>query len=153
MNLGKTSLFVIAALSIVMVSNSFAQGYSGRRNPSHDRARAHDQTRAMERMQATRNARAKKEYVASLESRLIATIHTPDSIAPIVITRIDDFMIILSALSSEAFNVEPGIHEIVVAPRSDPTNGQMVTIEVKPGVNYYIGWHESEPAIWREEAN
>ncbi|MCZ6559904.1 MAG: hypothetical protein O6931_03305 [Gammaproteobacteria bacterium] len=153
MNLGKTSLFVIAAFSIVMVSNSFAQGYSRRHDPSHDAARMHDQARALERLQATRNARAKKDYVASLESQLIVITHTPDSIAPIVITQIDDTMIILSALSSEAFNVAPGIHEIVVAPRSDPTNGQMVTIDVKPGVKYYIGWHESEPAIWREEAN
>ena len=153
MNIGKTSLFVIAALSIVMASKGFGQGYSGRRDPSHDAARMHDRLRALERMQTISNARAEKDDVASSESQLIVTTHTPDSIAPIVITQIDDNMIILSSLSWEAFDVEPGVHEIVVAPRSDPTNGQKVTIDVKPGVGYYIGWHEFEPAIWWEESN
>jgi hypothetical protein len=153
MNNRKTSLFVIAAFSIVMVSNSFAQGYSGRRDRSHDRAWAHDAARALERLQTVRNTRAEKDYVVSSESQLIVTTQTPDSIAPIVITQIDDVTIIWSSLSLESFDVEPGVHEIVVAPRSDPTNGQMVTIDVEPGVRYYIGWHESEPAIWWEESN
>ncbi|MCZ6499854.1 MAG: hypothetical protein O6946_06655 [Gammaproteobacteria bacterium] len=153
MNNRKTSLFVIAAFSIVMVSNSFAQGYSLRRDRSHDRARLHETTRAFERLQTIENTRVEKDYVVSSESQLIVTTQTPDSIAPIVITQIDDVMIIWSSLTLESFDVEPGVHEIVVAPRSDPTNGQMVTIDVEPGVRYYIGWHESEPAIWWEESN
>ena len=153
MNIRKASLVVIAVFSLAMVSNSFAQGLSGQDRGAHRTARMHDQTRALARMQATRNARAEEDYVASTKSQLIVTTHTPDSIEPIVITQIDDHMIILSALSWEAIDVEPGIHEIVVAPRSDPTNEQKVTIEVEPGVGYYIGWHESEPAIWWEESN
>ena len=156
MNIRKLSLFVIAAFSIVMVSNSFAQagGYSGTTGRGmHNAARIHDEVRALERIQAIKRARAAKNYVASTESQLIVTTHTPDTIAPIFITQIDDLVIILSPLALESFDVEPGVHSIVVAPRSDPTNGEKVTIDVKPGVRYYIGWHESEPAIWWEESN
>ncbi len=152
MNIRKTSLFVIAAFSIVMVSNSFAQGYSGRRHTSHDQARMHDAARALERVQTFKRANEARDNVASTWSQLIVTTHTPDTIAPIFITQIDDLVIILSPLALESFEVEPGVHSIVVAPRSDPTKGEKVTIDVKPGVRYYIGWHESEPAIWREEA-
>ncbi len=160
MNIRKTSLFVIAAFSVVIVSNSFAQGYSGRHGrPSHNAARLHDEMRALERLQAKKAQEEKQrldsgsDFTASLESQLIVTTLTPDSIAPVIITQIDDLMINSTPSSLELYDVEPGVHAIVVALRSDPTNGERVTIDVKPGVRYYIGWHESEPAIWREEAN
>ncbi len=172
MNMRKISLFVIAAFSIAMVTNSFAQTRDIRRakhaprpqntaerdsgpqhRSAHRAARMNDRERTMERMQDINKSMAAPDYASSSGAQLVVTTHTPDSIAPIVITQIDDHKIILSALPLESFDVEPGVHAIVVAPRSDPTNGERVTIDVQPGVRYYIGWHESEPALWREEGN
>ena len=90
-------------------------------------------------------------------SYLIVTTHTPGSVTPIIIQQIDG-KVVSQAQSSlttalESHKIEPGVHQIVIAPKANPKNGQVVTIDVKPGINYYLGWHESEPAIWKEEAN
>jgi len=88
-------------------------------------------------------------------SHLIVTTRTPRPVTPIIIQQIDG-KVVSQAQSSlttalESHKVEPGVHQIVIAPKANPEKSQVVTIDVKPGVNYYLGWHDSEPAIWKEE--
>ena len=91
------------------------------------------------------------------ESNLIVSASTPDSVTPIIIRQIDGKAVpqLQTNLFStpESHTVEPGVHQLLIAPISSPLNSQVVTIDVKPGVDYYLGWHESEPAIWKEESN
>lgn len=90
-------------------------------------------------------------------SYLIVTTRTPRPVTPIIIQQIDG-KVISQAQSSlttarESYKVEPGVHQIVIAPKANLEKSQVVTIDVKPGMDYYLGWHESEPAIWKEESN
>lgn len=88
-------------------------------------------------------------------SYLIVTTRTPGSVTPIIIQQIDGKEVTQTQTSlttaRESHKVEPGVRQIVIAPKANPKNGQVVTIDVKPGINYYLGWHDSEPAIWKEE--
>lgn len=83
MNVRKTCLFAIVAFSVVMASNSFAQG---RDRGMHGAARLHEQACAMDRLRAIKNVEAKKQSqaseTASSEPQLISTTYTPDSVEP-----------------------------------------------------------------------
>ena len=93
----------------------------------------------------------------SKPSYLISTASTPGSIDPIVIKRIDGKRVSATETSLMTPNisheVSSGLHEIVVSPSFNLQLEKKVTVEIEPGRKYYLGWHESEPAIWKEESN
>ena len=88
-------------------------------------------------------------------SHLIVITRTPHPVTPIIIQQIDGKAVsqAQSSLTTarESYKVESGVHQIVIAPKANPKKSQVVTIDVKPGIDYYLGWHDSEPAIWKEE--